>query len=211
MLGSEQFSMSVRVATVVVPVAVYFLLIGLLNSRRHPQVLTGRGDFILLMAAICPPFLLSLGSLAGSVTAIIAITAGGAIAILLLAPRTGTWVIYNTTRREGCQAVCRALHCVGVEAKIAQCGVEVIFGDVSVRIGGFAPLRNVSIHLHGADKDFSRRFGAALSNILCQTPAVTSPMAASFLMIATAMLIAPMAMMAQQVPEIVRILSDLLG
>ena len=45
MPAGANMDMSMRIVTVVMPVAVYFLILGLLNSRRHPQLLTGRRDF----------------------------------------------------------------------------------------------------------------------------------------------------------------------
>jgi len=210
MFGSGQFSVAIRITTVVVPSAVYFLIIGLLNSRRRPQLLTGRRDFALLMAAICPAFLLSLGSLAGSAPAMIALVAGGAVAVLFLAPKTPTWVIYNISHQAGCSAACRALRDIGIDARPGARGIEVVDSGVFVEVGGFSLLRNVSIRLRGADRAFSRRFGAALAQVLSEMPVPTTPMASSFLMIATAMLVAPVALIVQQVPEIVRILTDLL-
>ena len=56
-LGSADLGSTVRVATVVVPVAVYFLILGLLNSRRRPQMLSGRLDFALMITALSPLFL----------------------------------------------------------------------------------------------------------------------------------------------------------
>ena len=56
MLAGDAFGASAEIATVVVPVAVYFLVLGLLNSRPHPQLLSGRLDFALLTAAISPLF-----------------------------------------------------------------------------------------------------------------------------------------------------------
>jgi len=80
-LSTGQLSASLRVAAVVVPVAVYFLVLGLLNSRRHPQLLRARRDFLLLIAALCPLFVLpvlewSAGSWAAP--AVLAAAAGGA-------------------------------------------------------------------------------------------------------------------------------------
>ena len=51
MLGLEQYGLPLQVAAVVIPAAVYFLLLGLLNSQRTPQLLRSRTDFILLILA----------------------------------------------------------------------------------------------------------------------------------------------------------------
>ncbi|MGB2822184.1 MAG: hypothetical protein WBF17_14465, partial [Phycisphaerae bacterium] len=56
---------SLRIATVVVPVALYFLVLGLLNSRPRPQLLRGRRDFALLIVALSPLFVLPVLHWAG--------------------------------------------------------------------------------------------------------------------------------------------------
>jgi len=210
-LGSEQLGLSVRIATVVVPVAVYFLILGLLNSRRHPQMLTGRLDFVLMFAALGPVFILptveymSLSPL-GTVALVLVVAAG----IALLAPRGGTWVVYNLQSSEARSAVVRALGALGVDFEATRLGLRLGEPGATVSIRSFSLLRNVSIGLRGGDKDLSRRFQAELSRTLGVMDAETSPAAMSFLLVATALLVAPLSLVAHRVPEIVRILTDLL-
>ncbi|MEI7838116.1 MAG: hypothetical protein WCK05_17070, partial [Planctomycetota bacterium] len=54
----EQTALFLRLVTILIPLGVYFLLLGVLNSRRHPQLLSGRRDFTLLLAAFSPMLLL---------------------------------------------------------------------------------------------------------------------------------------------------------
>ena len=67
MTGIADIAISARVVTMTVPVAVYFLILGLLHTRRRPQMLTGRVDFALLIAALSPlVFLPAMSYLGGS-------------------------------------------------------------------------------------------------------------------------------------------------
>ena len=49
MPSGEQTALFLRLVTVLIPMGMYFLLLGLLNSHQHPQLLSGRRDFTLLL------------------------------------------------------------------------------------------------------------------------------------------------------------------
>ena len=86
MLAMGQLDVSQRMATVVVPVALYFLALGLLNSRRCPQLLRGRRDFALLIVALCPLFVCpALGWVQSTAAALGLLALAGASAFALLA------------------------------------------------------------------------------------------------------------------------------
>ena len=206
----QYLSISIRIVTVAVPVGVYFLILGLLNSRRHPQVLSGRQDFALLIAAISPLFVLpllqhmgmSLWTVAGAVAGVTGI-------ILLLAPRGRAWVVYNLSQAEARKAISRALLEVGVTFRESEKGFHLAKENCFVEVGGFAPLRNVSIRLRGADKQTCGWFETALLAALSGIRTEAHPAGVSMLLVATATLVAPFALIAHEVPEIVRLLTDL--
>lgn len=211
MLGSENLSISVRIATVVVPVAVYFLILGLLNSRKHPQLISGRLDFALLIAVLSPLFVLPALNYVGislwSVLAAVAAVAGG---IMLVAPRGPTWVIYNMPAAHARQAIADALGALGLGCTPVEGDLHLADQRAVVHISSFTLLRNVSIRLRGGSEQLARRFEAALSQRLASVHAETTPTAIGLLLVATAMMVAPLTLMAHRVPEIVRILTDLL-
>jgi len=210
-LGSEYLGPSLRIATVVVPVAIYFLVLGLLNSRQHPQLLSGRRDFALMIASLCPLFMVPALEFAGcSPLALAAVAAvlGGAIAVL--APRGANWVIYNLPSSQAKTAVAQTLQAMGLEFSRCEGGFDLARQGAFVHLSGFSLLRNVSIRLGGGGEDLARRFEAELSRTLSGLSAETSPMAVALLLVATAMLVAPLTLVAHRVPEIVRILTDLL-
>ena len=79
-----------------------------------------------------------------------------------------------------------------------------------VRVLEFPLLKNITVKLAGADEEFAANLDSTLSLVLARCQAQTSPMAVSLLLVATAMLIAPISMMAQSMPEVVRLITDLI-
>jgi len=206
-----ELSVSLRIATVVVPVALYFLILGLLNSRRRPQLLRGRRDFALLIVALCPLFVLPVLHWSGG--SWLALAAAGAAAggvFALLSPPADSWVVYNVTPAQAVQAVGDALRAAGLDFSGRDGAFDLTGGAATVQVSPFPLLRNVSIRMTGADRRASGRFEAALARQLGGISAETTPMAMALLLVAAAMLVAPLAMVAPRAGEIVRILTGML-
>ncbi len=211
MLAVETLSASVQVTCVVMPVALYFLVLGLLNSRRHPQLLSGRLDFALLIVALSPLFVLPVLNLFGlSLLSISAAVVLLALGILALSPRDRTWVIYNMPADEVRRILTRAVRMMGLDLDGEGDSYRVESQGASIQIKSFAPLRNVTIRLQGGGAQLGAQLEKTLGRSLVAVESQTSPMAMSLLLVATAMLVAPLALMAHRVPEIVRLLGDLL-
>ena len=213
MLGLEQYGLPLQVAAVVIPAAVYFLLLGLLNSQRTPQLLRSRTDFILLILAFSPlffmPLLISLGAASWTFVAVLALVVVGTV---LMAPAaTGHWVIYNITLPEVLRCAERALR--GMDISFRRDGRRLILDgrNVTVSFGTLPLLRNVSITAEGADlAGFDAAFAAALGKQLGGIQAETTPMAAAFLLISIVMLVTPLSFVAERMPEMVRLIGGLL-
>ncbi len=208
MLPLQDISIAVQVALVAVPVATYFLVLGLLNSRAHPQLLSGGLDFAMLILALAPlvgaPALMYFG---GSIYSLVAIVSIGAVIIAVLAPRK-TWVIYNLSGQQGPEIVYDALRDLGIKCTIER-GVIDIPSRGKVYVSSFSPLRNVTVRVK-CDDDLYAQLGHSLGARLAEITAQTSNMAMSLLLVATAMMVAPLSLVAHRVPEIVRIIGDLL-
>ncbi len=211
MTGIADIAISGRLATMTVPVAVYFLILGLLHTRRHPQMLTGRVDFTVLIASLSPlVFLPVMSHLRGSPLAAVIVAASVAGAILLLSPGGRSWVVYNISPYAARDAVAAALGAMEVDFARWADGFIADAGRITVTIEAFPLLRNATIRLTGGDGTFARSFQDALARRLKAMECQTSPMAISMLLVAVVMLAAPLAMMAQDAPQIVRLLTDLL-
>ena len=210
-LGSEDLGTSVRIATEVLPVAGYSLVLGLLNSRQHPQLLTARLDFSLLMLAFCPGFILPALERVGlgPPVAVVAAVSSAVAVILLLAPGGYSWTVYNLSTDQAHRVIRSTLEAMGWWYESIEEGYRAAEPGVTVRVGGFSILRNVSVRLVGGSKALARRFEGELSRALGRTRSQTSPMAVAMLLVATAMMVAPLALMAHRVPELVRLLADI--
>ncbi|MFB3891490.1 MAG: hypothetical protein ACE15C_05645 [Phycisphaerae bacterium] len=208
-LSSEYLGFALRLITVVVPVAVYFLILGLLNSRRHPQLLSGKQDFALLVVAISPLFILPAASLGLSAWAVVGMVGLVAAGIMALAPRGRVWVVYNIPRDQARDAIERCLGELGLGFTASRNDFELDRRAV-LSVSEFPLLRNVTIRLRGGDDDLARRIERAMAAALSRTSAETSPTAVVLMLIATAMLIAPVTMFVQHVPQIVRLITDLM-
>lgn len=210
-VGLENMGISIRLTTVMAPVAVYFLVLGLLNSRRHPQLLSGRFDFAILLAALCPLFVVPIMDyFAASAVSVVLSAAAAAALIALLAPRGNNWVIYNISQPQAKQVIEEILDSMGTPASQCPEGLR-LDSRQAIRISGFALLRNVTVELKGANSEFSETFQSALNARLAGIRTDASPMAVTLLLVATAMLVVPLAMVAHRgMPELVRLLTDLL-
>lgn len=212
MLGNEYWTEQLQIATVVVPVAVYFLILGFLNSRRCPQLLSGRRDFALLVVALCPLFVLpALGYVGISPFTVGIAVVAVAGCIYALAPRGHTWVIYNLPLPRAIKLTENALQDAGAQVRRNRNGFDLPAVGGRLEIHSFSLLHNVSIRLQGGDVDLAGRFEASLRRELAAIRSEATPAATAMLLVATAMLVAPLALVAYRADEIVRILTDLLN
>ena len=212
MIGSEQLSLTVQVAAVLGPVAAYFLLLGLLNSQPRPQLLSGRTDFILLNAAFFPLLSLPLLSLLGVSAWTVLGVVGAILAVaVVLAPRgVGNWVVYNISLPEALRAAERALMAMGQPFRRQGRKLLLAGSDVTLRLESLGLLRNVTVSAEGQCPDaLARQFRTRLDTELGRIRTIPGPMAVTFLLLATAMLVAPLGLFADRAGEMVRIITDL--
>jgi len=172
-------------------------------------MLTGRLDFSLLMLALCPGFVLpmleSFGlTVYGAAVGMLVVAAG----LWLFGPGGRNWVVYNLPPGQAHRVVLSAMDAMGWRYHRDTDGYRVEEHDVTVRVSGFWILHNVSVHLSGGSQALCRRFARELSAVVSRTSARTHAMAVAMLLVATVMLVAPLALFAHRVPEIVRLLAD---
>ena len=208
-LGIEQINVSLRIATVVAPIALYFFLLGYLNTRNRPQLLTGRQDFALLTIALSPLAISPLlHYLDGGALTLLTIATLVVLAILVFSPRGRTCVIYNLTCEQARSTIVETLARMGHSASITPNGVDLKDGKI-VEVTTFPFLRNVTLRLLGGEDAFWMDFENRLHDRLRRVTTEPRPMAVSLLLVATAMIVAPLVLVVEHVPEIVRILTDM--
>jgi hypothetical protein len=214
MMGAWKLEFSLQIGLVAVPVAIYFLILGLLNSQHRPQILSGRLDFSLLVAALAPMGVVPVLNWVGTNVFTVCGAVGAVIcAVLALAPRAGRgWVIYNIDRAQALRCLERALDAAQVPFDRIQDRLEMAGGGV-IELSAFPLLRNVTIHVQpgGIDRSTLRLLEGELARRIGRLEVVASPMAVSFVLVSTAMIVAPLILLADRVPEMVRLLTDLMG
>ncbi len=209
-IGVQQVELVLKLAAMIGPVALYFFIIGFLNTRTRPQLLSGRQEFIVLTVALSPLVLGPLIYYFGDSPAAI----GFSLLLLalcgfFLAPRDRSLVVYNISRFRAGRIATEVLEKLGKPAAAADRGVTVDGQRCFVELSGFPLLGIVTVRMTGGDDalwdDFRVLFSARVRGI----EAVPRAVAVSMLLIATAMLVAPAALVVRHAPEIVRLLGDL--
>jgi len=121
-------------------------------------------------------------------------------------PETGSYLMNKALRCVG-----RALDLAGFRYSRREDRFY-LEGGPNIHLASFPILRNVSVHISPTDKcrrAALRRFEAELARTIGAVEVTASPMAVSFVLVATAMIVAPLILLADHVPEMVRILTDL--
>jgi len=196
--------------TVIIPIAGYFLILGLLNTRGRPILLRSSEDSLLLLGTLSllllPVSANWIGEAASAGVLIVALAGGG---WWVMRPNPTSWVIYNASRQDVVQAIGRALRTLSVDAKPSPEGFALSDG-VRLVVRSFPLLRNASIRLRGESKDLSATLERALSRTLADVPAEPNRAAAACVLLATLLLVVPVVQAADGAVQIVRIVSDLM-
>ena len=124
--------------------------------------------------------------------------------------RAPCWVIYNLSARQARQAVADGLADLGEPAEATATGFDLPARRARVAVSTFPLLRNATVRLDARHGEFACRLAGCIQDRLDRHEVTPSPMAVSLLLVATGMLVAPLAMLAPQADEIVRLLTNLL-
>ena len=148
--SGESLELTIRFATVMVPLALYFLILGLLNTRHHPQVLAGRLDSSLLLLALSPLFVVPILHAVGVSMMSLVLSATGVVGVIaVLAPRGQTWVIYNASARQSRQAIDAALRSLGIPWRLHHAAWHFEDQVGRIEVMSFPMLKNVSVRFEG--------------------------------------------------------------
>ena len=205
--------LTLKLAMNIAPVALYFIILGLVNSQSRVHVVSARRDWFCLMLVFIPVLLWPvtyLASVGWTWPALLALVLG-MVLILLAAPRRRSgWVIYNCDRWRVSAELINGLRHLGFDAdRRYDC---ITTGDENVRLelNEFRLLRNVTVTISGADKALARRLGGELERRLATVESVPSVSAAAMLVSGAALLIVPMSMMVKHFDAFVKVVSDLI-
>jgi hypothetical protein len=120
-------------------------------------------------------------------------------------------VIYNISADDARRCCRRALRAAEIPATQTETGFSLDEQAGRLELTSFPLLHNVSVRLHDVPDETAQPLGDALQHTVSRHRATTPPMAAAMILVATAMLVAPLSLLAGDgAVEIVRILTDLL-
>jgi hypothetical protein len=208
-LSTQQLDLTLRVTAVIAPVVLYFLMLGILNTRRRPQLLTGRQDLAMWLLALSPLMIHPLmGWVGGGWATALACGAILAAAFLLLAPWYPAWMIYNLPLERACGLIERAVSDAGHTFQTKNDVIQ-IDGKASLTLSTFPVINTVSIRMDRQDPTLAVLLERSLAGRLAKQDVEPSPMGVAILLVAVAMAIAPTTLLAQQAPQLVRLFTDL--
>lgn len=214
---TQEAILVIKLAVYIAPPALYFVILGLVNSQGRAHVISGRSDWLCLMAVlfpilICPTVWLGQG---GRWYLLAGLSVGWVVFLWLSTPgELSSLVVYNTTEarcRRTLQTVLKALgipfYQQGKVVILPQHDVRITFNSVSV-------LRNVTIRFAGPLQQHRQmlcQLREQLAGRLWHMQTVPVLGAAGMLIAGTIMLILPLLMMVRHMDALVRLVSDLLS
>ena len=189
-----------EVTAIIIPLALYFGFLGLVNIRRRPTVISGRLDFLVVILAFLPllyhpvRMVMHLGNLWWQAAVI------GAVAIILwlLLPREFTsWVVYSVSESDLARAIEHVLRRMKVPFTRRGNRIECEPPNGALVISNMPILRNVTIYLeHGGDPAFFAQVGRELTSDLSRLESRPSLSGHCFIAVAVSLLITPLLMIA---------------
>ncbi len=201
----------------VAPIALYFLILGLINSHSRPWIVTSRSDFLALTSVLMPVLLwpvpdfiraqLNFPLFAGLLAAVVAFV------YMLPKPNTG-FVVYNVAESRCLKLLAQTLRELDLSGRWEGREWHSDSTALSIEVRKFSLLRNVTLHFdvqNESDRDRVPQIGHAL-NVRLQTVAqLPSPMGAGLVLLGVGLMILPMWMVGRHIHDLVDAVSYLLG
>jgi hypothetical protein len=199
----------------VAPIALYFLVLGLVNSHSRPCLITARSDFIALTSALLPVLLWPLPALAGGY--LWWMLAGGFLVtgtlfFLLLPGADSGFVIYNISEARAERLLAESLGRLGLAGHWEGAAWRSACGRMTVHLRKFGLLRNVTVAIEGSPPPaFAGELAGELERRLRGVAQLPSSMGACLVMVGVGLLILPMWMVGRHIQDLVDAMSHLLG
>lgn len=201
----------------VAPIALYFLILGLVNSHSRPWIVTSRSDFLALTSVLMPVLLWPVPDfIRGQLYVSLAMGLLAAVAAFLyLLPRPDAgFVIYNVAEARCLRLLAQTIRGLGLDGRWDGRTWLVDSGALSIEVRKFALLRNVTLHFDVRDpsaRDLVRQIGGALHTRLQTVAQLPSPMGAGLVLLGVGLMILPMWMVGRHIHDLVDAVSYLIG
>jgi hypothetical protein len=213
----QQVVLVLQVLLLFAPLAVYFMVLGLLNSQPTPRLINARSDFLVLTAAVSPLLLAPGASLLrhGHSWVLIPVLAVAGLAMWGLLPkRDSGWVVYNLSAPRARALLQRCLGELGWTYHVVGGVVQVPQRRLEIRLSSLPALRNVTFRLDFSDPAERAQTAALLYRKLDAALArqqLLPSLAGSCLMIlGVGMMILPLWMMSRHSEAIAQVVTRLL-
>lgn len=204
-----------KLAMNIAPVALYFMILGLVNSQSRVHVVTLRNDWLAMMMVFLPVLMWPVMFLAGAgwqLGAMLTLIGGVGILKLSAPPVSSGWVLYNCTLATVRTAMIETLDRLAIGWKVADDRTLMLDGDRRIELNDFPLLKNVTVKIHADDAALlADRLGHTLSQRL--EPVVSQPplSASAMLLCGAAMLIIPLSLMVQHFDAFVKVFCDFIA
>jgi hypothetical protein len=213
---NAQVILVLKLALNIAPPALYFVILGLVNSQSRPHVISSRKDWLALIVVFSPVLLfpaLWLASGGFFLTGVLAVAlAGLGVYFSLPKPQSG-WVIYNCSRLEVRRALFSALTEMGIDYEIInpklihlpQYRMDLSFSSLPL-------LKNTTITVHSfqSREELIDQIENCLRGNLDGVENALNPSGPAMLIAGSSMLILPLLMMVRHIDAFVRVVCDLL-
>lgn len=201
----------------IAPIALYFLVLGLVNSHSRPYLTTSRADFVMLTCALTPVLLWPVPTFVRSGMSWLLVVG------LLLAAVLFTWMLLTTGRGYVIYNISQATCVRLLEASLRRMGLtgswndrtwEADTGVLAIHLRRFALLRNVALHVEVRDPraaGFVDELGGELDRGLASVNQLPSTMGACLVLLGLGLMIVPMWMVGRHIQDLVDAMSHLFG
>ena len=201
----------------VAPIALYFLVLGLVNSHARPCLITSRGDFVALTCALMPVLLWPVPTFVRSGMAwllVVGLIVAAALFIWLLVTCGPGFVIYNISQARCTSLLDDVLRRLGLSGTWSGNSWQANDGSLTIHLRRFALLRNVALHVDAHDRDAAglvSELGAELDRGLASVAQLPSSMGACLVLIGVSLMILPMWTVGRHIHDLVDAMSRLFG
>lgn len=215
--SAHQVALLLKVVLLVGPIAVYFMVLGLLNSQARPKLVNARTDFLILTAAVFPVLLVPAAPVVGQGRGwlVLPLLAVAALALWALLPRPDSgWVIYNLSGPRARVLLLRCLRDLGWSFQETGRGLEVPRLGLTIQLSGLPVLRNVTCHLKcdrfAEGARLSELLGGRLESALARQDQLPSAAGSCLMLVGIALMILPLWMMSRHSDAVAQVVSGFL-
>lgn len=201
----------------ILPVAVYFLVLGLINSHAHPYLISSRSDFLALTSVMLPVLLWPVpdfvrGRMYGPLIAGLLLAA--VVFYYMLPARDAGFVVYNISRSRCLKLLRQAIQSLGLSGRWQDNVWTSEDAAITIEMREFSLLHNVALHVdvEGDDaRSLVHGIEVQLGQRLQSVSQLPSTMGAGLVVVGVMLLILPMWMVGRHIDDIVDAMTHIFG